>query len=167
VLLTAKAPRPGLSPDAATGARRGLGAVAIDKPTPALRRVAARLAPAILAALAAIALAACGSSKPAYCSARSDLENAIKGLSPSGGVSGLKSQVQKIQASATTLVSKAKSDFPNETSAISSSVASLENAVKSLSSSPSAGQIATVASAASGVATSVKAFLDSTKSKCG
>jgi hypothetical protein len=120
--------------------------------------------------LAAIALAACGSSKPAYCSARTDLENSIKGLTSlnvSSGVTGLQSQAQKIQSAATTLVSKAKNDFPNETSAISSSVSSLESAVKSLSSSPSAGQIAAVTAAAAGVVSSVKTFYDSTKSKCG
>jgi hypothetical protein len=134
------------------------------------RRAAARLVPACVAALAAIALAACGSSKPAYCSARTDLENSIKGLTSlnvSSGVSGLQSQAQKIQSAATTLVSKAKSDFPNETSAISSSVSSLESAVKSLSSSPSAGQIAAVTAAAASVVSSVKTFYDSTKSKCG
>ena len=134
------------------------------------RRVAGRLVLACVAVLVAIALAACGSSKPAYCSARSDLENSIKGLTSlnvSSGVSGLRAHVQKIQTAAITLVSKAKSDFPNETSAISSSVNSLESAVRSLSSSPSATQIAAVVSAASGVATSTKTFLDSTRSKCG
>jgi hypothetical protein len=128
-----------------------------------------RLAPVAVAALVAITLAACGSSKPAYCSARSDLQNSIKGLTSlnvSSGVSGLKAQLSKIQTNATTLVNQAKSDFPSETSAISSSVSKLETAVKSLSSSPSAGQIASVASAATGVVSSVETFYNSTKSKC-
>jgi hypothetical protein len=134
-----------------------------------LRRRGTRLAPAAIATLAAITLAACGSSKPDYCTARTNLENSIKGLTSlnvSSGVSGLEAQVSKIQSDANTLVSKAKNDFPNETSAISSSVSKLESAVRSLSSSPSAGQIASVASAASGVVTSVQSFYNTTKSKC-
>ena len=135
-----------------------------------VRRVAARLVPLSVAALAAIVLAACGSSKPAYCSSRSNLENSIKGLTSlnvSSGISGLEAQVKKIQSDATTLVNQAKGDFPSETSAISSSVSKLESAVKSLSSNPSAGEIASVASAASGVVSSVKSFVDSSSSKCG
>ena len=129
-----------------------------------------RLAPAALATLAAITLAACGSSKPAYCTSRTNLENSVKGLTSlnaSSGVSGVKEQVSKIQTNATTLVNQAKNDFPSETSAISSSVSTLETAVKGLPSSPSASQIASVASAATGVVTSVEKFLASTSGKCG
>ena len=46
-------------------------------------------------ATGAIAAAGCGSSKPAYCSSRNDLENAVKGLTSlnvSSGVSGLEAQ---------------------------------------------------------------------------
>jgi hypothetical protein len=134
--------------------------------------VRTRLVPAALATLAAITLAACGSSssKPAYCTARSDLQHAIKGLrslNVSSGVSGLQAQLQNVQSAATTFVDKAKSDFPSETSAISSSVSKLESAVKSLSSTPSAGQIASVASAATGVVTSVEKLVAETTAKCG
>jgi hypothetical protein len=134
-----------------------------------LRWARTRLAPAALAILAAITLAACGSSKPAYCTARSNLENSIKGLTSlnvSSGVSGLEAQLTKIKTDATTLVDKAKGDFPNETSAISSSLGKLESAVTGLSSSPSAGQIASVASAASGFVSSVTSFTNATRSKC-
>jgi hypothetical protein len=138
-----------------------------------LRRAGTRLAPAALAILTAITLAACGgssSSKPAYCTARSDLQNAVKGLrslNVSSGVSGLEAQLQKIQSAATTFVDKAKTELPSETSAISSSVSKLESAVKSVSSSPSAGQIASVASAATGVVTSVEKLVAETTTKCG
>ena len=114
-------------------------------------------------------LAGCGSSKPAYCSARSNLESSVKGLTNlnlSGGVSGLQSQLQKIDSDASTLVNSAKSDFPNETSAITSSVDALSSAVKSASTSPSVSQIATVATDAKNVVTSVKSFTDATSSKC-
>lgn len=126
---------------------------------------------ACAAVTAAVGISACGgSSKPAYCSARSNLETSIKGLSSlnlSSGVSGLKAQLGKIQSDANALLSSAKSDFPSQTSAIKTSVQSLEGAVKGLSSNPSATQIASVASDASAVVSAVKSFTGATSSKCG
>jgi hypothetical protein len=122
-----------------------------------------------LVAMACLAIAGCGSSKPAYCSARSNLENSIKGLTSlnaSSGVSGLEAQLQKIQTAATSLVNSAKSDFPNETSAITSSLDALMSTVKGLSGTPSASQIATVAKQASDFASSVQTFTSATSSKC-
>ena len=122
-----------------------------------------------IAVVALLAIAGCGSSKPAYCSARTNLENSIKGLTDlnaSSGISGLQSQLNKIQSDANTLVNSAKSDFPSQTSAVKSSVDALTSAVKSGSPSPSAGQVATIASAASSVVTSVKSLVDATSSKC-
>ncbi len=124
---------------------------------------------ATAAAVALIALAGCGSSKPGYCSDRTNLENSIKGLTSlnlSSGVSGLTSQLTTIKNDATTLVSSAKSDFPSETSAVKTSVDTLQSAVKSLPANPSAAQIAATASAAAGVVNSVKTFVDTSKSKC-
>ena len=125
---------------------------------------------ALVAAVALLAVAGCGgSSKPSYCSDRSNLESSVKGLTSaatSGDVSALKSQVTTIKSDATSLVSSAKSDFPTQTSAITSSVDTLDNAVKTLPSSPSAAQVATVGSAAANVVNSVKSFSDATSSKC-
>ncbi|MGN6166840.1 MAG: hypothetical protein ACTHQQ_01535 [Solirubrobacteraceae bacterium] len=127
-----------------------------------------RIALAAALVAGAIAAAGCGSSKPAYCSARTDLENAVKGLTPSNisSLSGLESQLKKIESAATKVVSQAKGDFPSETQAIKSSVDSLTAAVKGLPSSPSAGQIAAVATDASKVLSSSKSFIDTTSSKC-
>jgi hypothetical protein len=128
-----------------------------------------RVSVAILMILALVALAGCGSSKPAYCSDRTNLENSIKGLTSldvSSGISGLTSQLTKIKSDATTLVSAAKSDFPTETSAVSSSVNTLEGSVKALPSSPSASQIAALGLNASNVVSSIKSFTDASKSKC-
>ena len=134
--------------------------------------VARRSAAAICIALVAVVLlAGCGgSSKPAYCSARTNLETSIKGLTGlnvSGGISGLQAQFKKIQTDATALVSQAKGDFPSQTSAIKSSLSALESSVGSLTGSPSAGQIATIASNASAFANAVKSFVSATSSKCG
>ncbi len=124
---------------------------------------------ACIAAVGLLALAGCGSSKPSYCSDRTNLENSVKGLTSlntSSGVSGLQAQLKKIQSDATALVNSAKSDFPNETSAIKSSVDSLASAVKALPSNPSAGQIATLAGDATGVVNSATSFFNASKSKC-
>jgi uncharacterized protein involved in exopolysaccharide biosynthesis len=132
-------------------------------------RSSARLLSGCLAAVAVLAVAGCGSSKPAYCSDRTNLENSIKGLTsltPSSGLSGLQSQLQKIQSSANSVVNSAKSDFPSETSALKSSVSSLESAVKAVTSTPTPGQIASIATAASGVVTAVTNFENASKSKC-
>jgi hypothetical protein len=123
-----------------------------------------------LVVVGALALAGCGSSKPAYCTDRTNLENSVKGLtnlSVSGGLSGLQSQVKKIQSDATALVNSAKGDFPNETSAIHSSVDALASSVTALPSSPSPAQIATVTKDGAAVVSSVTNFTDSTSSKCG
>jgi outer membrane murein-binding lipoprotein Lpp len=122
--------------------------------------------PLVLAAAAtAITLAGCSSSKPGYCTDRTNLTNSVKGLT-SSGVSGLKSQLQQIQTDATTLVNSAKDDFPSETSAITSSVTALKTSVTALPSSPSAAQIATATRNAASVVSSVKSFVDASNSKC-
>jgi len=92
-----------------------------------------------IAPVGLIALTGCGSSKPAYCSTRNNLEdsvkgrkNSIKGLSISNlssGISDVKAELKKIQTDANTLVGQVKGEFAAETSAIKSSVASLQSAV--------------------------------------
>ena len=133
-------------------------------------RAAMRTAVATVAAGALIALAGCGSSsKPAYCTDRTNLENSIKGLtslSASSGVSGLKAQLTTIASDATSVVNAAKSDFPSQTSAVKTSVDALQGAVNALPSSPSATQVAGIASDAASVVNSVKSFTAASKSKC-
>jgi hypothetical protein len=116
-----------------------------------------------------VTLAGCGSSKPSYCSDRTNLESSIKGLTTinaSSGISAVQSQPKTIQSDATALVNSAKSDFPSETSAVKTSVDAFENSVKALPSSPSAAQIAALTTSAAGVVSSVKSFTDATGSKC-
>ena len=133
-------------------------------------RAAMRTAVATVAAGALIALAGCGSSsKPAYCTDRTNLENSIKGLtslSASSGVSGLKAQLTTIASDATSVVNAAKSDFPSQTSAVKTSVDALQGAVNALQSSPSATQVAGIASDAASVVNSVKSLTAASKSKC-
>ena len=125
---------------------------------------------ACAAVLGVLALAACGgSSKPAYCTNRANLESSVKGLtdlSAGRGLSGLQAQIAKIQSDANALVSSAKGDFPNETSAIKSSVDALATTIKTFPSSPSAANIATVGTQAASAVSAVQNFYTSTKSKC-
>ena len=129
-----------------------------------------RIAVSALTAVAVIAVAGCGSSsKPAYCSDRTNLNNAVKNLpsvTSSSGISGLTSQLATIQSDATSLVNTAKSDFPTQTSAVKTSVDTLASAVKALPSSPSASQIVAIAPDVGNVVSSVKSLSDATKSKC-
>ncbi|HTX13209.1 MAG TPA: hypothetical protein VME22_31625 [Solirubrobacteraceae bacterium] len=134
-------------------------------------RIGARRALAVsVSVLALVAVTGCGgSSKPSYCTNRANLESSVKGLtdlSASSGLSGLEAQLTKIQSDANALVSSAKSDFPNETSAIKSSVDTLTATVKGFSSSPSAADIAKLGTQAASAVTAVQNFYNSTSSKC-
>ena len=126
----------------------------------------------LAAGVGVVALAGCSSSSsspPAYCAARTNLENSIKGLTSlnaSSGVSGLKSQVTAVGNSASKLVDAAKGDFPSQTSAITSSLNTLKSSVATLSSSPSAAQITTVTKDAAALVNSVTSFMDASSSKC-
>ena len=112
-------------------------------------RAAIRTAVATVVAGTLIALAACGSSKPAYCTDRTNLENSVKSLTSlsaqPAGISALKSQVKTIVSDANSVVSSAKSDFPSQTSAVKTSVDALQSAVQAVPSSPSATQAAGIA----------------------
>ena len=141
------------------------------------RARAAWAAATLALAAGTVALTGCSSSSssstssgpPAYCAARTNLENSIKGLTSlnaSSGVSGLKSQVTAIANNASKLVDQAKGDFPSQTSAITTSVNALKSSVAGLSSSPSAAQIATITKDAGSVVSSVANFMTASSSKC-
>lgn len=121
--------------------------------------------------LCAGALAACGgSSKPSYCSSVSNLEASVKALPSTNivatGLNGLKSAVGKVHSDAQTAINDAKSDFPNETSALKSAIDSLSTTVKQAASSPTPATIAQIPSQVSAVVTAVNDFQSATKSKC-
>lgn len=118
-------------------------------------------------------LAGCGSSsKPAYCSTVSKVENALKSL-PSAedvkknGVGTLKSAFSQLQQDATTAVNQAKSDFSGQTTALKSSLDALSSTVKQIASSPSAQTIAQLPAQLSAVGTAAKDLQSAVSSKCG
>jgi hypothetical protein len=114
---------------------------------------------------AAIALGGCGGGKPAYCSAQTDLKNAVEGLGNVSSASELKSSLQKIQSSANSLIASVKTDFPSETDAIKSSLSALEATVKEATSNPQAA-IKQLPGEVSAMGTAIDSFAKAAKSKC-
>ena len=131
---------------------------------------------AIVALLTACTIAALlagcgGSSKPSYCGKTADLKKSVQDLGSvnirQGGTNALTSALSKVQSNASAVINSAKSDFPDETSAISSSIDTLKKSAQSLASSPTQpALIAQIPSQVSAVVTSIQDFSSATKSKC-
>lgn len=131
----------------------------------------ARFVAALTIIAAGAALAGCGGSgKPSYCSSLSNLEASIRALPNvnvvKNGTSGLESALQKVQSDANAVVKSAKSDFPNESTALKSSVDALSSTVKQVVSSPTPALIAQIPAQATAVANAVTGFHNATSSKC-
>ncbi|MGZ4185107.1 MAG: hypothetical protein ACXVUE_15180 [Solirubrobacteraceae bacterium] len=130
----------------------------------------------VLAVLAACAVAALlagcgGSSKPGYCAKTADLKTSVQDLGSvnvvQGGTNALTSALSSVQSNATAVVNSAKSDFPDQTAAISSSIDALKKSAQSLASSPAQpAVIAQVPGQISAVVKSIQDFSSATKSKC-
>ena len=125
----------------------------------------------VLAAAALVAAGCGGDDEPAYCSNVSDLQQSVDDLKnvqlkESGSLSSLQTAIQEVQSDADAVVSSAKEDFPNETSALKSSVASLSTTIEELPSSPTAQQLAALAPEINGVVTAAKDLDSATNSEC-
>ena len=124
-----------------------------------------------LAAVFALAVASgCGDdSKPGFCADKSALEESIKALPgsvTSGNIGALKTQAQEVESDARALVDSAKSDFPSETSAITSSIDSVKTAIEGLSDSPSPADLAPIVTGAAAVGNAVNTFSSAADSEC-
>ena len=136
-----------------------------------------RTYPAVLTLLALLIggglLAGCGSSsKPAYCSPVSKVENAVKSLPTvddvkKNGVGTLKSAVVQLQQDATAAVNQAKSDFSTQTTALKSAVDTLSSTVRQIAGTPSVQTLAQLPSELSAVGTAAKNLQSAVSSKCG
>jgi hypothetical protein len=125
----------------------------------------------VLAAAAAFLAAGCGgTSKPAYCSNVSDLQQSVDDLKgvklESGALSTLQTDLKTVQSNTDAVVSSAKQDFPSQTSALKSSVSSLSTAVKQLPASPTVAQLASLAPMVSSVVTAANGLQSATSSAC-
>ena len=118
-------------------------------------------------------LAGCGSSsKPAYCSPVSKVENAVKSLPTvndvkTNGIGTLKSAVQQLQQNATAAVNQAKSDFSSQTTALKTSVDALSSTVNQVVGTPSRQTLAQLPAELSAVRTAAKNLQSAVSSKCG
>lgn len=128
------------------------------------------IVPLVLAALVLVAAGCGGSSKPDYCSDVSDLQSSVDDLKSvqleSGALTTLKTDFQKVQSNANAVVSSAKQDFPNETSALQSSVSTLSASIDALPAAPTAQQLLPIASQVSSVVTAAQGLESATSSAC-
>jgi hypothetical protein len=133
----------------------------------------ARIPVAFAGVVGLVAAAACGSStssRPAYCSDRTNLQNSVKGLTSlnaSAGISGLEAQVNRVKTSSNRLANATKSDFPSQSSALNSSITALDNSARSLAASPSPANIGNVTKDAANVLTAARNLVNATNAKCG
>ena len=122
-------------------------------------------------AAAALMVAGCGGDdKPDYCSNVSDLKQSVDDLTSvqleSGALSTLQTDVQKVQSDANAVVSSAKQDFPNETSALESSVSSLSTSVEQLPPDPTPQQLVSLAPQIRSVGAAARGLEGATSSAC-
>lgn len=125
---------------------------------------------ALLAAAAFVAGCGDGSGEPAYCSNVSELEESVGEIADveleTGAIATLQDDLQTVQRNANEVVSSAKDDFPDETSAVKSAVSDLSTRVEQLPPSPTAQQLLPLASGVSAVVTTSKDLVSATQSAC-
>jgi flagellar capping protein FliD len=134
---------------------------------PGLRRWA--LVPAAALVLSGLA-AGCSSSKPAYCADADQFKTSVQDLGNVNinvhDLSSVDTAVSKVQADATTFASDAKSAYPSQTTALKTSLSSLETAVKSAMAQPSLTTVAAVVSSVTQVKTAADNVQSAVKGTC-
>ncbi len=114
--------------------------------------------------------AGCSSSKPAYCTAASELKTSVQNLGDvsvaKNGLSSLQTALSKVQASAKTFATDAKSAYPSQTTALKNSLSSLDTAIKSAKGEPPLTAAAAVVPAVTQVKTSASNLQSAVKGKC-
>jgi hypothetical protein len=126
-----------------------------------------------LVALAVLVLAGAGcggDDEPSYCAELNDLEASVRNLGDvdivAGGTNAVRNALSEVEANARSTVDAAKSDFPDETSAISESISNLKASAQQLGASPTAEQVGRVGVDVSAVVTSVDNFADAATAEC-
>jgi hypothetical protein len=129
-----------------------------------------RVVPVLLVALMPLAVGCGGGGSPGYCSDVDDLEQSVKDLGSvdvvAGGTNAVNEAVDKVESSARSAVDAAKSDFPDETSAISDSIKQLKSSAGELTDSPTAQDAGRLAVDVTAVVNAVDDFVSATRSKC-
>ena len=127
------------------------------------------LLPAAVLVLSGLA-AGCSSSKPAYCTAASQLKSSVNDLGnitvSASNLGSVKTAVSKVQADAKTFASQAKSAYPSQTTALRNSLTGLQTAIASAQAQPSLTTVAAVETSITQVKTSASALQSSVSGKC-
>jgi hypothetical protein len=122
-------------------------------------------------AIAVLAAPLTGCGKPSYCSKVSDLKGSvkqIKNVDPlSTGSNSIVHTVNQIEKNTNAVVSSAKSDFPSQSQALSSSYSALKATVTQVSAGQTSKAIlTTLAVQVNAFANAVDDFKTATNSKC-
>ncbi len=111
-----------------------------------------------------------GSSKPAYCTAASQLKTSVHNL---GNITinihdltSVNTAVSKVSNDAKTFASEAKSAYPSQTSALRNSLSGLQTAITSAQRQPSLTTVAAVVSSIAQVKTSASNLQSAAAGKC-
>jgi hypothetical protein len=127
------------------------------------------LLPAAVLVLSGLA-AGCSSSKPAYCTAASQLKTSVHDL---GNItvnihdlSSVSPAVSKVSSDAKTFASEAKSAYPSQTTALKNSLSGLQTAITSARAQPSLTTVAAVVSSITQVKTSAGNLQNAAAGKC-
>jgi hypothetical protein len=127
------------------------------------------LLPAVVLALSGLA-AGCSSSKPAYCTAASQLKTSVHNLGnvnvATNGLASLQTALSKVQTSAKAFTTDAKSAYPSQTTALKNSLSSLDTAIKSAKGQPPLTAATAVVPAVTQVKSSASALESAVKGKC-
>lgn len=123
-----------------------------------------------VAVLVLSGLAAGCSSKPAYCTAATDLKTSVSNLGnvdvAKNGLSSLQTALSSVQTNAKTFASDAKSAYPSQTTALQNSLSSLENAIKSAKGQPPLTAASAVVPAVTQVKNSASSLESAASGKC-
>ncbi len=127
------------------------------------------LFPAAVLVLSGLA-SACSSSKPAYCTAATNLKTSVSNLGNAdvakNGLSSLQTALTSVQTNAKTFASDAKSAYPSQTTALQNSLSSLGNAIKSAQGQRPVAAAAAVVPAVTQVKNSASALQSAVSGKC-
>ncbi|MGD0374122.1 MAG: hypothetical protein ABSB01_06020 [Streptosporangiaceae bacterium] len=120
--------------------------------------------------LSGFAVACSSSSKPAYCTAASQLKTSVQDLGNItvnvNDLSSVKTAVSKVQANAQTFASEANSAYPSQITALRTALSSLQAAVKSAQSQPSLTTVTALVPAVTHVKTSASTLQSAASGKC-
>ena len=129
------------------------------------------LLPAAVLVLTLLGLAAgCSSSKPAYCTDAANLKTSVSNLSnvdvAKNGLSSFQTALTSVKTSSSAFVTDAKSAYPSQTAALSTSLSGLQTAITSAKGQPPVTAAATVVSAVTQVKNSASALQSAASGKC-